>query len=111
MVKKKLLGFIIVSVIFLMVGCGSKSEGGFYIKNEDYETEDFLDEDTYQVIGYGTWPEEYANKRQIEKRRKARENALLDDQRKIIEIYKNDTLKAKDKVKCTESIKPKILKI
>jgi len=99
MVKKVSIFCIIISVIFSISGCGSKPGAEIYIKDEDYVTDkDFLDDDTYQVIGNGTWPDDYADKGQIEKSRKAKENALSDAQKKIMEVFRDCALKVKGRI-------------
>jgi len=78
--------------MFCVTACGSQESKNVYLKNENYKLEGFLDNNTFQVIGNGSWPEEYANKRQLEKSREARNNALINAQNKVIQSFKKSAL-------------------
>ncbi len=63
------------------------------IKEFDYSTEGFLDNDTFQVIAEGTWPEEDSAARRVIKRNKAKEKALIKAQARVKELFKGYALK------------------
>ncbi len=93
---KKLLMFVLVAVLLtFIVGCGSKPGTETYIKGENYETEGFLDDDTFQVVAEGTWPDDLANAKTVVQRNRAKEGALLKAQTRVMEMFKGYALKAK----------------
>jgi len=89
-----LLSMVVVLFAFIMA-CGSEPGTDTYVKGEDYVTEGFLDDDTFQVVAEGTWPDELANARQVIKRNRAKEGALLKAQTRVMEMFKGYALKAK----------------
>lgn len=95
MSRKLLLLVIAVSLLSFIFGCGSDPGTESYVKGEDYETEGFLDDDTFQVIAEGTWPDELANARKVIKRNRAKEGALIKAQTRVMEKFKGYALKAK----------------
>lgn len=84
-----------IAVISFITACSSDPGTETYIKGEDYETEGFLDDDTFQVVAEGTWPDELANARKVIKRNRAKEGATLKAQTRIMEKFKGYALKAK----------------
>ena len=94
--KRSLILLVALSLIAVLYGCGGGGPGTeSYIKGEDYETEGFLDDDTFQVIAEGTWPEEDVSARKVIRRNKAKEGALLKAQTRCMEKFKGYALKAK----------------
>ncbi len=94
--KRSLILLVVLSFIAVLCGCGGGGPGTeSYIKGENYETEGFLDDDTFQVIAEGTWPEEDASAKKVIKRNKAKEGALLKAQTRCMELFKGYALKAK----------------
>ncbi len=89
------LFFLLVVAAFIIGSCGSEPGTETYIKGEDYTTEGFLDDDTFQVVAEGTWPEELKNARRVIKRNRAKEGALLKAQTRVMEMFKGYALKAK----------------
>jgi len=95
MCKKLLILILSIAVITFITGCGSEPGTETYVKGEDYVTEGFLDDDTFQVVAEGTWPDELANAKKVIKRNRAKEGALLKAQTRVMEIFKGYALKAK----------------
>ncbi|MDD5065467.1 MAG: hypothetical protein PHF84_00325 [bacterium] len=94
--SKKILFFLFAGALLsFMVGCGSEPGTESYIKGDDYQTEGFLDDDTFQVIAEGTYPEELENAKKVIKRNRAKEGALLKAQTRAMELFKGYALKAK----------------
>ncbi len=93
--RKIWLLFIIVGLVAFISGCSSQPGTETYVKGEDYVTEGFLDDDTFQVVAEGTWPDELANARKVIKRNRAKEGALLKAQTRVMEMFKGYALKAK----------------
>ncbi len=92
---KKLLVLLVVMTLAALSGCGGEVGTDTYIKGEDFVTEGFLDDDTFQVVAEGTWPEEDANARKVIRRNKAKEGATLKAQTRCMELFKGYSLKAK----------------
>ncbi len=92
---KKLLVLLVVMTLAALSGCGGEVGTDTYIKGEDFVTEGFLDDDTFQVVAEGTWPEEDANARKVIRRNKAKEGAILKAQTRCMELFKGYSLKAK----------------
>lgn len=95
MSKRIFLLIITVALLSFIIGCGSEPGTETYIKGEDYETEGFLDDETFQVIAEGTWPDDMENAKKVIKRNRAKEGALLKAQTRVMELFKGYALKAK----------------
>ncbi len=95
MFKKSLVLLMVLGLVVVFMSCGGEPGTESYVKGENYETEGFLDDDTFQVVAEGTWPDEDANARKIIKRNKAKEGALLKAQTRVMEMFKGYSLKAK----------------
>lgn len=95
MVKRLLILMITISLMAFLISCGSDPGTETYVEGEDYVTEGFLDDETFQVVAEGTWPDELANARKIIKRNRAKEGALLKAQTRVMELFKGYALKAK----------------
>ena len=89
----KRLGFLMMAVLFVFAwGCAGIQQS--WIKKGDvYRTEGWLDNNTYQVHGVGIPPENIANK--IQRRALAKEAALMDAQKQVIESMHGYMLKGK----------------
>lgn len=95
MVKRLLILMITIGLMAFLTGCSSDPGTETYVEGEDYVTEGFLDDETFQVVAEGTWPDELANARKIIKRNRAKEGALLKAQTRVMELFKGYALKAK----------------
>jgi len=95
MAKRVFILLMIVSLTAFISSCGKEVGEAGIIKGDSYQTEGWIDDNTFQVSAIGTWPEDKADAKKVIKMNLAEEGAVLKAQTRIMEKFKGYALKAK----------------
>ena len=95
MLRKILFLVVALSMLAFVTGCGKEVGESGIIKGESFQTEGWVDDDTFRVSAIGTWPEDLADAKKVVKMNRALEGATLKAQTAVMEKFKGYALKAK----------------